>query len=256
MHEGLTKLTQHRPLRWTAASIVLLALVLIGWFATERETAAEPPPAVAETTAREPGITVEEWAPTQPDVTWQDFANVNLPVSASAGPYVLTPTRAFGFSRDDAGAALAAVHILVRAFPGAGSDSFVPTIREQVTGTAREQLAARTQSAYDGSLKGMDGVEVGEPLPLGQGWIVAYRMVSGVRESSDGARTVQVLVEGSGETLGYTEYTVDLQWIDDDWRIEAPRWGDWGSVARPVEFPYPTSYRSYDDITANLREAS
>lgn len=255
MRDVLRNLSQHRALRRLATVLAVIVLLLIGWWATERDAASEPS-AVAPTAEPTPGITVKEWAPVQPDVTWHEMADVNMPVSRTAGPHLLTDTRATGFTQDDAGAALAAVHILVRSFPGAGSDSFVPTIEEQITGAGKAQLASRTQSAYDETVRMMDGVDVGQPLPLGQGWIVAYRLVGGAGASSSEARTVQVLVEGDFESLGLTEYTVDLLWQDGDWKAKAPRWGDWGTAARLVGHPYPTSFRSYDEVTLVPEEAS
>ena len=62
-------------------------------------------------------------------VVWDDVAGLSVPVSAVHGPSCGTGERAGCFTRDAAGAALAAVHLLVRTFPVAGSAVFEPTIR-------------------------------------------------------------------------------------------------------------------------------
>ena len=107
---------------------------------------------------------------------WSDFAGLQLPVSSVHGPSCGKGSRAGCFTRDEAGAALAAVHLLVRTFPFAGSDVFTPTIREQVVGDARDQLERQTASGYASHLRD-GGVEDGDPLPLGDtGAVAGYRL--------------------------------------------------------------------------------
>ena len=48
----------------------------------------------------------------------------------------------------------------------------------------------------------------------------------------------------------FTEYVLDLTWVDGDWRLTAPDWGDWRSVATIVERPDPAAYASYDHLDA------
>jgi hypothetical protein len=180
-------------------------------------------------------------------VSWQDFAGLDLPVSPTHGPTCQDQGRASCFTQDDEGAALAAVHLLVRTFPFAGSDVFGPTIEEQVVGSANGQLARETLDAYR-EIATASGIRDGAPIPSRGGAVAGYRLdpLSG----SDGHRLVHVLIRGVGEAgvSMFTEYEVDLVWLSGDWRLVAPAWGDWRTTARALTRPNPATYTSYDAL--------
>ncbi|MBK8075381.1 MAG: hypothetical protein IPK24_07400 [Kineosporiaceae bacterium] len=197
---------------------------------------------------------------------WVDFAGLQLPVSATHGPRCLSGLRAACFSRDEAGAALAAVHVLVRTFAFAGPGVFTPTIAEQVVGPGQAQLARETSATYR-SYAAEAGVRGEGPIRGEAGSIAGYRTepapsprtpsaASVSPSSSDAAvaeRVVVVLVKGVGEAGApvFTEYRVGLVWVEGDWRVIAPPWGDWSGVARVVSSPDPATYISYDAVGAS-----
>lgn len=197
---------------------------------------------------------------------WVDFIGLQLPVSITHGPRCQTGLRAACFSRDEAGAALAAVHVLVRTFAFAGPTIFTPTIAEQVVGRGQAQLARETLSTYR-SYTAEAGVRGDGPIRGEAGSIAGYRTetaptsrtpsaASMSSPSSDAVvaeRVVVVLVKGAGEAGApvFTEYRVGLIWVEGDWRVIAPPWGDWSGVARVVSAPDPATYTSYDAAGAS-----
>ena len=91
------------------ASVVLA--LLGGWFVIDRTdapTAATPQPSVTP----EPSTT--------PTMGWVDVHGVALPVSARHGPARVDGARSSGFAKTEAGAAIAAAHLLTRVSPSAG----------------------------------------------------------------------------------------------------------------------------------------
>lgn len=174
------------------------------------------------------------------------FAGLDLPVSPVAGPRCLGPERAGCFRHDRDGAALAAVHLLVRTLPLAGPDVFTGTVREQVTGHDAGDLLRLSGRAYDWILRPTSGVPDGAPVPVPGGRVLGYRVgdVEGTSgEAGAEEVTVQVVIDrprvadgvaGSGLAPGSTAFTVRLAWLDDDWRLVAPRWGDWRTASGPA----------------------
>ena len=185
-----------------------------------------------------------------PSVVWEDFAGLDLPISSAAGPHLHAAGRAAGFEHSATGAAFAAVHLMVRTFPFAGSAVFIPTIADQVDGPEAPALARLTKAAY-GQVARPAGVKDGEPLRSEGGWVAGYRL-----DQTDAANsaatstkhTVRVLIRQVGEAGadGFTEYRVQLAWRDDDWRLIAPPWGDWRSAAVALTTADPARYVSFD----------
>jgi hypothetical protein len=229
---------------------LVLVMIAAGWLLASRSSSAEqtPGPATVPTTA---ASIVTAPRPGR-DVSWRVFAGMDLPVSATAGPYCLTETRASCFAHTSNGAAMAAAQILVRTFPFAGSATFEPTIAEQVTGPGAPALARLTQQSYDQAAPAA-GIHDGAPIRSTDGWIAGYHLNN---TSNPDAATVDVLIVGSGEGLGFTVYTVHLTWQNGDWRLVAPDWGDWRSNAHPVANPHPAEYRSYDTLGLGTGGAS
>ena len=234
--------TGRRPrIRLFVLAAVVVVATLLGWSMTGR------PNPLAKNASTEPTtmIPIVEPPTATGGIVWRDFAGLSLPVSSNSGPRCTDDRRARCFTRTDDGAALAAVHLLVRTFPFAGAAVFGPTIRGQVTGRDAEAFARLTAEAY-GDVAPAAGVTNGEPIPSEGGWVAGYRLElpSGVD------RTVDVLIrqtDSDGQT-GFTEYAVQLRWQQDDWVLVAPPWGDWRNAARSVPAPDRTDYLTYDGI--------
>lgn len=233
------------------AAVLVLVLTLIGWTISTRTNDATVTPIAAPTTPEpgpSPDRTYGSFTLPRPgrDVSWRVFAGIDLPISATAGPYYLSDTRARGFAHTADGAAIAAAQLLVRTFPFAGPKTFEPTIREQVTGTSAPTFARLTQQTYREAATA-SGVRQGDPIRSTDGWIAAYRPHRD-QDPAGPKAIIDVLIAATGDGSGFTTYTVKLTWQDGDWRLIAPDWGDWRSNAEPVAHPYPDSYRSYDTL--------
>jgi hypothetical protein len=240
--------------RWLAVGVVLV-LISTGWLMSSN-TGQKTVTPVAAPTEVSTSSSDEVFTAPRPgrDVSWRVFAGLDMPVSATAGPHCLTETRASCFAHTADGAAMAAAQILVRTFPFAGSDTFIPTISEQVTGSGAPALARLTRQTYDQAAKAVK-VQDGAPLGSADGWIAGYRL-DGNTDPTGPTAKVDVLIMGGGEGLGFTSFDVALTWQNGDWRLVAPTWGDWRSNAHPVRNPYPASYRSYDNLGLGAGGAS
>ncbi len=256
-----------RRRRVLLAGVALAAgAVLLGWQLSgtpHRPEATAAPPA---TSSRQQPVVVSP-SPAAQGLTWRDFAGLSLPQSPVYGPRCQTGLRAACFSDDDQGAALAAVQLLVRTFPFAGSAVFTPTIRDQVTGPYAATLLRLTTQAYD-QLAPAAGLTNGEPIPSSGGWVAGYHLdptaspsaqIAGtavghgqtVQEQTVQERSVQVLIrqaDTDGQS-GFTSYDVQLLWRRGDWALVAPAWGDWRSSATAMSTADPAMYATYDTIT-------
>lgn len=237
-----------RPRRAIGA-LVVAVLVAAGW-AGASWVAARPNERAAAAGAAQTAAAPSGVAPAR-GVTWVDFAGLDLPVSGVHGPGCGTGGRAGCFTRDEAGAAVAAVHLLVRTFPFAGPDVFSPTIAEQVVGDERARLARLTVAAYRDQTAG-DPHPPGGVIRSEGGSVAGYRVEPGPAPAGD-VRVVRVLVTGPGEAgvAVFTEYRVEVVWQGGDWRLVAPAWGDWSRQARVVPDPDPAGYASYDALDAS-----
>src|SRR4051794_6754473 len=97
-------------------------------------TAAPADTATGQPAAGTAATAAAESAQLPADLLATDIAGVSLPVSRTAGPREFAGGLARGFSHDRAGAALAAVHTIVRVAPQAGPAVFEATLRDQVVG--------------------------------------------------------------------------------------------------------------------------
>jgi hypothetical protein len=248
--EGLPSLRADDPVDSTPRRRGMLvaaavALVLVGWLATTiggdppNDTSPRPPAARPPASAAPSG---------SPAVTWQDVAGLALPVSAVAGPRDVSPRGARGFAHTDAGAAFAAVHILVRTFPFVGTRVFGPTIAEQVDGRDAAALARLTEQAYQQTAQAAR-VRDGGPIHSEGGAIAGYRIDDpGTATAGKDAATAYILIRQTGnpEAEGFTEYRVQLVWHEGDWHVIAPAWGDWRNAARAMPSADPAAYSTYD----------
>jgi hypothetical protein len=237
--------------------VLIIVIALVGWTVSARSTRSTVTPVAAtpESTPS-PERTYGDFNPPRPDhnVSWRVFAGISLPISVTAGPYYLSDTRATGFAHTADGAAIAAAQLLVRTFPFAGSDTFKPTIAQQVTGSGAPALARLTQQTYQQAAAAAD-IRKGAPIRSTDGWVAGYRLDRHKNPTGPNAR-VDVLIAATGEGSGFTTYRVDLTWQDGDWRLIAPAWGDWRSNAQAVAFPHPASYRDYDNLGIGAGGAS
>lgn len=182
----------------------------------------------------------------QAHISWHDLAGIDLPVSTTAGPHCLTPTRATCFAHTEQGAAFAAAHLLVRTFAFTSPNVFGPTITEQVVGADQPGMAQQTQALYAASAIDT-GTKNNHPIRTTGTWLVGYRTTSSTE--------VQVLVrqdtvgdpDGDG-TPRFTDFTVNLVWQQNDWRLIAPPWGDWARAAHEISNPTSQDWTPYGPL--------
>jgi hypothetical protein len=219
-----------------AAAVVAVVLVggVLAFYAGRGSGGHGGPSAAAPTTAATPapagsgpttGSTSAGAGGDLGPVTWMDVRGMTLPVSASHGPTQRTDGRAGGFSRDRAGAVLAAVHITIRADAIVGPAVFTPTIRDQVTGVDAPALAAAVQTDYT-NRAAKAGITGGQPLPETHVEMTGYALDS----YTDTAAYVRLLVATPGPqaqgTL-YVAFRLEVRWSGRDWQLVAPPGGQW-----------------------------
>jgi hypothetical protein len=178
------------------------------------------------------------------DVTWTRLAGVELPVSATTGPAQITGDLARGFAHSPAGAAVAALHLLVRTTAQVGPGVFEPTIDEQVTG---EHATAMRYVVGDLYRRGaaQAGLAYGQPLAELPARLVGIRL-----DSYTDARADLSVLTAAPDASGVTYYAatpVAVVWADGDWRLLAPPGGRWDELVRIVD---PANTASYTQITA------
>lgn len=161
----------------------------------------------------------------QPDISWLQTLGVELPMSRAHGPRDVTSTTASGFSDSELGAAIAAVHVLIRTSAAAGPRVFEPTITQQVTGSNAAAMKLLAAQQYE-QLRAESNVVEGEPV-AGDAEVLGYVVDAFV----SGAARVQVFLssptlDARGQLL---RFTVQLERRPDDWAVVAPPRGDWGA---------------------------
>lgn len=208
---------RRRPTRLIAAGLAAtVMLALLGGLAVRLAQPA-PPATVASHSGAPSAATV---TPTVAGVAgasaiaWQGAA---LPVHPTAGPRVLTDTRATGFSHDPLGAALAATHIATHLDPYTGPPVFEPTLAEQVL-HAPEGLVQALTRAYRSAARQQGyakaAVAEGRPVLAPTGAIQAWRIPE---YHPDAVTTVELRVAAPGGEL--LTYEIHVRWQDEDWRV-------------------------------------
>lgn len=222
--------------RWLALIAVVAALAAAAAAAMmpRREGPASHPatlPPGPHQTASGPTVTAASASPLPADVRWAAVAGVQLPYSDSAGPRVTAAGRASGFSHDQTGVVFAAMHLVVRTSPRVGPQVFTPTVREQVYGPDRQALAEQIDADYADARDR-------QQVPYGQPLAPAFAVMSGYRvDFFDGsAATVRLLMRlpGPHGDPAYVASTLQLSFLDGDWRLMAPPRGDWAAVRLEV----------------------
>jgi hypothetical protein len=166
-----------------------------------------------------------------PDVRWVELAGVALPVSGTDGPWDLRDGLARGFSETQFGAALAAVHLVVRTSPSVGSVIARPTLETQVVGPNQPSLM---NSVMEHATDEEDRPATARVV----GYVPTY--------VSAGAASVDLVISSDELALRrqYLDVRVSLQWSDGDWRLVAPPQGDWATVTTGID-ALPAHLRRY-----------
>lgn len=200
-----------------SAAVLITVVVLLAYV-----LAHDPKDATATPATPRPG----SHHSTTADVAWEPVAGVDLPISRAHGPRTTDDGRAAGYSGSEFGAALAAVHILVRTGANVGPDIYEPTITQQVTGANTAAMKVLTDQRYQ-QLRATAGVEDGEPLPGGNAEVLGYRIAA----FADGTAAVEVVMTSPDLGGQVLMFGVALQRSADDWLVVAPPRGDWGAAA-------------------------
>lgn len=164
------------------------------------------------------------------DLLDTDIAGVSLPVSRTAGPREFAGGLARGFSHDRAGAALAAVHTIVRVAPQAGPAVFEATLRDQVVGADAAAMRAQVGEEYQ-DLIDQAGVPYGQPVGKLDASLRGYRLLG----YGDAEAHLQILTEvphNGDPVLASTE--VRMRWTGRDWALVAPTGGTFESAVAPA----------------------
>jgi hypothetical protein len=174
-----------------------------------------------------------------PDITWSAIGGVPLPTSRTHGPRSDRDGLSAGFSNSEPGAALAAVHLLIRTGPTVGPAVFEPTIGSQATGANVAALKLATNELY-ADTSASPGTDSGTE-------VLGYRVES--YAASPGSATVDVVLTSPAlrQTDRSLQTTVSLEWLKGDWWIVAPPLGDWGQVSTPIG-ELPDGLQRYEDI--------
>lgn len=156
-----------------------------------------------------------------PEVRWIELDGVSLPVSATDGPQDLSEGLARGFADSPTGAALAAVHLVIRTSPSVSPAIVDSTLLGQVVGPNQPALVRSVAKARTATTA---------PTATVAGYVPI---------SFQPARAASVdLVIGSLELAlrrQYLSVRVSLEWSDDDWRLVAPPQGDWSTVTSTID---------------------
>ena len=240
-----TDLQRPRPTPRTIgiAALVVLTLALLAWLALrDQPTTAAPEPEVEPTSSTATESTGDPSPTPQPteqptddqvvdpidELTFVEYGGIDLPVHPVAGPTQVEPNgRALGFEDSELGAALAAIHLSIRA-SGAGPIEVVgDTINEQfVAADDRDRLLAEANRLNAARVQ-----ETGDPsAPNDVGELVGFR----VSDFAAGESAVVDVLALSRGAFGYT--TVQLVGVDDGWKAQAPFQGLWtNQITAPAE---------------------
>lgn len=217
-------------------AVVLALLVAVGIYLLLRDGGshgAAAPSTPAGTTGTHPSA----------DISWAKVAGVELPISRTAGPHTMTAATASGFSDSELGAALAAVHVLIRSSAAAGPNIYGPTITRQVIGANTGAMKLLADQQYQ-QLRQQAGVPDGAPV-VGDAVVRGYR--SGAF-SAGKAATVQVYLASAqlAAQSQLLQFDIQLLRADGDWRVVAPPGGDWGSASTTLASA-PGGMLGYDE---------
>ncbi|OZC83410.1 hypothetical protein CH282_15730 [Rhodococcus sp. 06-418-1B] len=188
-------MTLPRTLQITAAAATVLALAACGSGSDD-----------APTTAAD---AVPDLRAAPADLTWREIAGVQVPTSATDGPFTGTSVDRSGYSQTPQGAVLAA--IIGQTSLAVADDRSWPDVVNTVTapGPGRDEFAAARTA-----------VTVSGPVPSGAApKFVGFEITDYQSDPLSAAVSVAQTI-GTDDQL--YSYPVALQWISDDWRIVLP----------------------------------
>lgn len=200
-----------RPVRrrWPWIVLVIVLLVVAGGGFLLGRQQPNPPEPVG------PSLQAPASAPKPPagplgPVRWSEFAGLPVPLSATHGPREQVGGVALGYTRDEAGAVLAAINITARISSAAGRGTYEAALGMQGYGNPR---------AASDMLSAATGGVVSEEARPRQWW---YRINAGsprgdLVEVSLLARTAQSEAMG-----GWVQMNRTLSWRNGDWRMLVP----------------------------------
>ncbi len=190
---------QHRG--WVAGSVVvamaMAVLVIVVSVLVARPASA---PAVAAVPAIDP-------------LTWTTVSGQPVPVHSVHGPHEETAGMARGFTQDEPGAALAAIHIAARLTVANRPEVFEAVAREQCVGPVEAEIEAFHEFRDAGVLALPEGV-----VPEG------YWYVTVLDPRREKALVLIAMPTPEARSLGaeYIERAYTMRWIDGDWKLEVP----------------------------------
>lgn len=203
---------------WTrlAVAIPLLATLLVVTVlivVRDGDTKAVPAP-------KQPSPVVIE-----PLTGWITLAGVDIPVSEAHGPFVVKDDGAWvrEYSRDEPGAAYAAVNLLMRSNPTMGPVVYERVLRlESVQNADSAAMLAEFNSWYD---RMAGTAAAGGPVGSGAATVSGYRVIS----CSDQTAAVDVLLTAPGydSDVVTVSFRVNLSWNAGTWLLVVPAHGDW-----------------------------
>ncbi len=161
------------------------------------------------------------------DLTWTEVAGVALPASSTAGPRDVRDGRARGFAHTQAGALLAAVHLLVRTTAQVGPSVFDPTIAEQVVGPDAASMRDRVTQMY-AQMRDAAQVPYGQPIGRLSAALRGFRI--NAHTPTDALLTVLTEATDTTGTPRFAATEVRMRWTGEDWALVAPAGGTWDAV--------------------------
>jgi hypothetical protein len=148
--------------------------------------------------------------PVVPTLSWETVGDQPVPISAEHGPRERDGGVARGFSHDELGAALAAVHLSVRLSADVGPQVYEVVAREQCIGDAEATLAvirgSRSTAPAGSTVAEAYYYKITAGDPAGDQVLVSLAI------SSPQARSLG----------GYIGVLRTLRWVDGDWKLELP----------------------------------
>ncbi|NJQ13533.1 hypothetical protein [Streptomyces bohaiensis] len=157
-------------------------------------------------------------------LTYQDLHGAQLPLSPAHGPAEVSEVVASGFTRDEGGAAVAAVHLASRVGAQLGPDIYGPNVERMVGDISA--MMAQVDRDY-ARARAASGLPESEPLRT-YGRTIGYVMPLPPREDTPDV-TVHLLGRDAGPAGGeiLVVIPVTLTWEAGDWRLRVPPSARW-----------------------------
>ena len=213
-----------------------------------RSTGSEPRPvttaAVAPTTVAFAGGVPVRPSVLPSDVTTMQLEGTPVPVSATAGPHNTTAGLASGFAHNSAGAVLAAVNLLVRVSPEAGSSVFGPTIDQQVTGPNLTAFRVQVNDQYQ-QLRQQAPVADGQPVGDRADTQLRGYQIDLYSATTADIRVLAVSTPPSRQPIEVA-FVVQVAWSGTDWSLVAPPGGVWDTSVVSVD---PTAAAAFSPFS-------